>query len=363
MPTEGLLTRLAEAVSMCSACALGARGKGVPGRWVMPDNMPHHNEGTSSQQPGTLPGSAQPTVPSCPVCCHPADHSCGEPTPPSQEGGPTFEPSQGGAQADKSVSPLPISLRNPPLPDTEGLGADALVGEQLSSPDMTSGGKTHSIDREGYQSDVGGTEYRDECLSCHNCNTNRLDCLSIDDADVAVSVAPADLVMVLGEAPGAVEQERGKPFVGQSGELLHAMFKECGLTSYFVSNIAKHQPYRDRHGKQQAPSKVEIEACAPFLRAEFELIQPAKLILLGKTAAKLVAPGNFSMKEVVNQTFRCKKWSLIPTLVLYHPAYFLRQRTAPWIQKQIRDWKSAVRLFLGAKAPTYRVEKVPCQYH
>ena len=62
-------------------------------------------------------------------------------------------------------------------------------------------------------------------------------------SDVAVAVSPDDLVMVLGEAPGAVEMERGKPFVGQSGELLHSMFKECGLESYYVSNIAKHQPY------------------------------------------------------------------------------------------------------------------------
>ena len=225
MSTEGSLTRLAEAVSMCSACALGARGKGVPGMTVLPE------------------------------------------------------------------------------------------------------GQTTS--------------------------------------DVAVAVSPDNLVMVLGEAPGAVEQERGKPFVGQSGELLHAMLKECGLESYYVSNIAKHQPYRDRNGKQQAPSKVEIEACAPFLRAEFDLIRPAKLLLLGKTAAKLVVDGNFSMKDVVNQTWNQPRLATreMPTLILYHPAYFLRQRTAPWIQKQIRDWKSAVRLFLGAKAPTYKIEEVKCEVH
>ncbi len=183
--------------------------------------------------------------------------------------------------------------------------------------------------------------------------------------DVPLSASLNDLVMVLGEAPGAVEQERGKPFVGQSGELLHAMFEECGLTSYYVSNIAKHQPFKDKHGKQQAPSKTEIEACSPFLRAEFDLIRPAKLILLGKTAAKLVVKGNFSMKDIVNQT---QHWgyetdTMIPVLYLYHPAYFLRQRTAPWIQKQIRDWKSAVRLFLGAKAPTYQIEEVRCEVH
>ena len=178
------------------------------------------------------------------------------------------------------------------------------------------------------------------------------------------SAGESDVVMILGEAPGAIEMERGKPFVGQSGELLHAMLKECGLTDFYVSNMVRHQPYRDRHGKQQAPSKMEIKACAPFLRAEFDLIRPAKLILLGKTATKLAyREGNFSMKAVVNRTYTFNQYAKIPTLILYHPAYFLRQRTAPWIQKQIRDWKSAVRLFLGAKAPTYQVEKVGCETH
>ena len=173
-------------------------------------------------------------------------------------------------------------------------------------------------------------------------------------------------VMILGEAPGSVEQAQGKPFVGQSGELLHSMLKEVGLTSYYVSNIVKHQPFKDKQGKQQAPDKVEIKACDPFLQAEFAIIKPAKIILLGKTAAKLVREGNFSMKEVVNTTRLIDalyQLEGVPTLILYHPAYFLRQRTAPWIQKQIADWKRSVRMFLGDSPPTYNIEKVECNVH
>lgn len=175
------------------------------------------------------------------------------------------------------------------------------------------------------------------------------------------------LVMILGEAPGGVEMARGKPFVGQSGELLHSLLKEVGLTSYYVSNIAKHQPPKVK-GKQQAPDSVAVEACAPFLRAELDLVRPDRLLLLGKTAAKLVCEGNFSMGSVVNQTFKlkdsfCAIHAGIPTLVLYHPSYFLRSRTAPWVQKQVNEWKRAVRLFLGDKAPTYRIERVRCEAH
>ena len=174
-----------------------------------------------------------------------------------------------------------------------------------------------------------------------------------------LSASQGEAVMVLGEAPGGVEMAQGKPFVGQSGELLHSLLKEAGLTSYYVSNICKHQPPRVK-GKQQAPDRQSVEACAPFLRAEFELVKPTKLILLGKTAAKLVCEGNFSMGGVVNQTY---EYVGIPTLQLYHPSYFLRSRTAPWIQKQVREWKQSVRLFLGDKAPTYRIERVLCPTH
>ena len=201
-------------------------------------------------------------------------------------------------------------------------------------------------------------------------------------------------ILVLGEAPGGVEMARGKPFVGQSGELLHSLFKEVGLTSYYVSNIVRHQPPKVK-GKQQAPDKVAVEACAPFLRAEFEMVKPDKIILLGATAAKLVVKGQFGMKDVVNTTIEyhrtragcptcrgegavlvnppndcdfipcptCGMDESVPTLILYHPSYFLRSRTAPWIQKQVREWKGAVRLFLGDKAPTYRVERVLCPNH
>ncbi len=171
-------------------------------------------------------------------------------------------------------------------------------------------------------------------------------------------------IMVLGEAPGGVEMAKGEPFVGGSGQLLRSLLKEVGLTSYYVSNICKHQPPKVK-GKQQAPDGLAVEACAPFLRAEFDLIRPTHLLLLGKTAAKLVCEGNFSMGSVVNQTYSYQRDTndSINTLILYHPSYFLRSRTAPWIQKQVSEWKRAVRMFLGDRPPEYKIERVLCSSH
>ena len=179
-------------------------------------------------------------------------------------------------------------------------------------------------------------------------------------SDGALSASGEEVVMVLGEAPGGVEMARGQPFVGGSGQLLHSLLKEAGLTSYYVSNVAKHRPWVVK-GKQQAPDKVAIEACAPFLRAEFELVKPVKLILLGKPAAKLVCEGNFSMGKVVNRTYKAEDG--LDVLVLYHPSYFLHSRTAPWIQKQISEWGRAVRMFLGDRPPEYAIEQVRCETH
>ena len=61
-------------------------------------------------------------------------------------------------------------------------------------------------------------------------------------------------VMILGEAPGAVEQAKGQPFVGGSGQLLHSLLKDAGLTSYYVSNIAKHHPW------DRSPPRPHLES-------------------------------------------------------------------------------------------------------
>ena len=197
-------------------------------------------------------------------------------------------------------------------------------------------------------------------------------------SDSALMASRGRRVLVLGEAPGGVEMIQGKPFVGQAGELLHSLFDEVGLTSYYISNVAKCRPPVVK-GKQQAPDKVTTAACAPFLQAEFALTRPTHLILLGKTAAKLVVDGNFSMKDVVNTTIEyhttraaCKTcggsgklvWSLHRDVVPCTACGMEESiRTSPWIQKAIREWKQSIKLFFGAEVPSYKIEEVPCEVH
>ncbi len=166
-------------------------------------------------------------------------------------------------------------------------------------------------------------------------------------------------VMVIAEAPGAIEQDQGWPMVGSSGDLLHAMLNEVGLNQYFVTNVVKHRPWVIR-GKQQPPDSVAIRACSPYLDLELDLILPTRLILLGKTAAKLALPGNISIAKEVGTPVEYRG---LPTLILYHPAYFLHNRTSRWVNKQMKDWKKAVRVFMGERPAEYKVKEVKCEIH
>lgn len=169
-------------------------------------------------------------------------------------------------------------------------------------------------------------------------------------------VCAAD-IMFVGEAPGPVEQEKGIPFIGTSGRLLHQLAKEAGVHDYYVSNIAKHFPGRDSHNKIKKPNPETVEACWPFLVKEIRLVRPKWIVLLGGTAAivlrrlKLVK-GNPSMGSMVGRTFRFP-YSDISFLVLYHPAHFLYEGGARRTQSQLNEFRRCLMGIRGAEMPKW----------
>ena len=85
-------------------------------------------------------------------------------------------------------------------------------------------------------------------------------------------------VMVIGEAPGAVEDEEGRPFVGPAGRLLTALLNEIGVKreELYITNVVKCRPPNNRD-----PEESEIEACLPYLIRQIKLIRPRKIVALG----------------------------------------------------------------------------------
>lgn len=144
--------------------------------------------------------------------------------------------------------------------------------------------------------------------------------LALSRIQVVPGSAPAggvaDLLLV-GEAPGAAEDESGVPFVGKSGRLLDSLLAEVGLSRdrIAVANVLKCRPPRNR-----VPLRVEVERCRPWLVRQVELADPAVIVALGRTATKwLAGPGLIRVLRERSLTYAGK-----PLAVTYHPSAAIR---------------------------------------
>lgn len=129
--------------------------------------------------------------------------------------------------------------------------------------------------------------------------------------------------MIVGEGPGKDEDEQGLPFVGRSGDLLNKALVEAFGSEFpkwtYITNMVKCRPPGNRN-----PTDGEVEACSPYLKEEFELVEPKLIVVLGKVAAErlLQRPVKIT-KEHGNLDFMNDGQ---PVLICYHPAYVLRNQ-------------------------------------
>ncbi len=126
--------------------------------------------------------------------------------------------------------------------------------------------------------------------------------------------------LFVGEGPGADEDAKGEPFVGQAGKLLDSMLLALKLKrgdNVYIANIVKCRPPGNR-----APEADEVAACLPYLQRQIRLIQPKVIVALGKTAATaLLRTGDVALGPLRGRTH---DFDGIPLIVTYHPAYLLR---------------------------------------
>ena len=126
--------------------------------------------------------------------------------------------------------------------------------------------------------------------------------------------------MIIGEAPGADEDQQGEPFVGRAGQLLTAMLKACGLErgDVFIANVLKCRPPNNRD-----PEPAEVAECLPYLLNQIELINPGLILCLGRIAAQNLLGTETPLGKLRGQVHRVgtRQW---PVVVTYHPAYLLR---------------------------------------
>ncbi|MEQ1630223.1 MAG: uracil-DNA glycosylase [Gallionella sp.] len=129
--------------------------------------------------------------------------------------------------------------------------------------------------------------------------------------------------MFIGEAPGAEEDERGEPFVGEAGKLLDNMLAAIKLQrgkQVYIANVVKCRP-PEKHN----PSTEQAQQCLPYLARQIELIQPKVIVALGKVAALNLLGEEGALDELRGVLH---DYHGIPVVVSYHPAYLLRRPTA-----------------------------------
>ncbi|HKW46985.1 MAG TPA: uracil-DNA glycosylase [Gemmatimonadaceae bacterium] len=124
--------------------------------------------------------------------------------------------------------------------------------------------------------------------------------------------------MLVGEAPGATEDETGRPFVGQAGQLLEKILAAIKFSreDVFIVNVLKHRPPGNRN-----PLPQEVSACSPYLVRQIELIRPKVLVALGTFAAQTLLDTKLSIGKLRGQIHR---YYGVPLIVTYHPAALLR---------------------------------------
>lgn len=129
---------------------------------------------------------------------------------------------------------------------------------------------------------------------------------------------PKAEVVVVGEAPGADEDEQGKPFVGRAGKLLTDILKAINFTreEVFICNILKCRPPENRN-----PLPDEIANCEPYLFKQLEMIKPKLILAVGTFAAQTL----LQTKEPLGKLRgRFHLYKGIKMMVTYHPAALLR---------------------------------------
>ena len=152
---------------------------------------------------------------------------------------------------------------------------------------------------------------------------------------------PNSKIMLIGEAPGANEDEEGLPFVGRAGALLDKMLAAIDLDrkKVYISNIINYRPPDNRR-----PTDEEIKRYLPFITKHVEIISPKILVLLGSTAMNALI-GNEVVISKMRGKWIEKKFGNCKTSVIitFHPAFLMRQpaqKKMAWIDlKMIRDKK------------------------
>ncbi|MBE0615320.1 MAG: uracil-DNA glycosylase [Burkholderiales bacterium] len=197
----------------------------------------------------------------------------------------------------------------------------ALVGKTAKEPQSAA---TDTDERDARIARMDWKELRETVAACTACGLRK----TCTQTVFGVGDEQADWLLV-GEAPGAEEDLRGEPFVGQAGKLLDAMLEGIALKrgeNVYIANVLKCRPPGNRN-----PEQPEVARCAPFLRRQVELIRPKLILAMGRFACQSLLDTDSSIASLRG---RIHRYQGVPLVVTYHPAYLLRT-----LQDKAKAWE------------------------
>ena len=155
-------------------------------------------------------------------------------------------------------------------------------------------------------------------------------------------------IVLIGEAPGEMEDMEGRPFVGRAGQLLDEFLSEAGISredDLYIINTVKCRPPENR-----IPTEEEKSACEKFLHAQIDIMNPKAIIFCGATALKSFwadqkvqiskIRGNWFTVNINNKEYRA--------MAIFHPSYLLRnhsmQEGSPrrLMQQDLREIRNSI---------------------
>lgn len=180
----------------------------------------------------------------------------------------------------------------------------------------------------------------------------------LDIAKAATNAVPGEgdpdaQLLFFGEAPGAVEDSTGRPFVGQAGKLLEKTLwdiLELRRDQVFITNILKYRPPDNRD-----PFPNEIEACREWLDKQIAIISPKIIVTLGRFSMAKFIP-DVSISKVHGQArfvdFKGHRYIVFP---VYHPAAALR--AGSMMQQFVADFAKLKNLLRGNTGEVAKIEE------
>jgi len=185
-----------------------------------------------------------------------------------------------------------------------------------------------------------------ECTRCGLCKTR--------NHVVFADGNPQAKLMIIGEGPGANEDEIGLPFVGRAGQLLDKILASVNIDrkkDTYICNVVKCRPPGNR-----VPTAEEAAHCRPFLEAQIEFVRPPLILLAGATAVQHVLQVKDPISRIRGKWFPFKNDARV--MPIFHPSYLLRNESKEvgspkWLMWQdIQEVSRALDALSGSILPT-----------